>query len=90
MMIYDFETKAGREFKHRMQFLTDAERDLLFRLSEPEQEALLRLKDPGLDYSTRLYWGAKLPDAILELVAQGYRTDAKSLPQAILNERRGS
>jgi hypothetical protein len=31
-----------------------------------------------------------LPDAVLELVAQGYRTDAKSLPQAILDERKGS
>jgi hypothetical protein len=90
MMVYDYETQAGREFKHRMQFLTVAERDLLFTLTDKEQEALLKLKDPGLDYNTRLFWGSKLPDAVLEVVTQGYRDDVKSLPRAILDERNGS
>lgn len=87
MVIYDYDTKAGREYKHRVKFLAEAEREILHDLTDAQQDALLRLEDTGLDFNTRLAAGRQLPAWVLKIAVLGHSSEVKSIPQVALDER---
>lgn len=83
MVIADFDTRAERQMKARMQYLTAEDREIFHDLTSEQQDLVLKFRDMTLDLTVRLACADKLPTEILRKMEPNHT----SLVGAILKQR---
>jgi len=85
MLVGDWDTKANRQYKDRMQALSQRQSDVLYSLDIDERDSYLKMCDQQLEWTKRCDAGRKLATATLQAEAAGQ--DYHSIAKVVLGER---